>query len=243
MENNFLEKLAEKIEKGEENSPFLFIGQNLELVNSDVHSIANNLLAKFWIPKVYLYILADNWETIKIEEIKIYLTKANTTPAYDFQIFLIENVSRMTIGAANSTLKFLEEPGKKNIIFLTNKGETWILDTILSRVQTVNLWWQSLDSKDEFFYSMIDSHLHPHPSPLPGGEGIAANTDLISYFFRNKPEKDEYIRFLQTIVLYTKDKNILNSLELSELLDDINAVALNNVAARGVVDKWILKLR
>jgi hypothetical protein len=44
----------------------------------------------------------------------------------------------MTLQASNSLLKFFEEPGKQNIIFLSAKSESGILDTILSRVQTVN---------------------------------------------------------------------------------------------------------
>jgi len=36
-------------------------------------------------------------------------------------------------------LKFFEEPDVTNIIFLTNTSESGILDTILSRVQTIDL--------------------------------------------------------------------------------------------------------
>ena len=227
--NNFINKLKQNIKIGESNSPILFSGQNLELLNQEVKGIASSLLSDFDVPSINLFILEDNWEKIKIDEIKRFLEISNSTTPYTFQIFFIENISRMTLQATNSCLKFFEEPWAKNLIFLTNFGEAGVLDTILSRVQTVDLWLSSTESKDEFFYSIIDSHLR-------------GSTELISYFFRNKLEKPEYIRFLKTIILYIRD-NLVFLNYLDELEDDINAVANNNVNARWVVDKWILKLK
>ena len=235
MKNNIiLNKIISKIKTGEEISPVLFSGKNPELLNQQVKNIALSLFSEFDVPNINLFTLNDDWETIKILEIKKFLELANTTTPYAFQIFFIENISRMTLPATNSCLKFFEEPGKKNIIFLTNSWEAGVLDTILSRVQFVDLWWASVESKDEFFYSMIDSY-------------IKGWVDLISYFFRNKLEKAEYIRFLNTIILYSKDNlhschSVLDTESLGELEYDINAVAKNNVNSRWVIDKWILKL-
>jgi hypothetical protein len=36
---NFDEFLSEKIDKGEEISPFLFIGKNLEILNTNIYNI------------------------------------------------------------------------------------------------------------------------------------------------------------------------------------------------------------
>jgi len=58
--------------------------------------------------------------------------------------------------SANSCLKFLEEPSIGNIIFLTNTSESQILETILSRVQTINIFSSVKSEKNEFFYSLID---------------------------------------------------------------------------------------
>lgn len=232
--NNFLNKLKKNIKIGETNSPFLFSAKNLEILNSEVKNIALNLFSEFEVPNINLFVLEDNWEKIKIAEIKRFLELSNSTTPYAFQIFFIENISRMTLQATNSCLKFFEEPWAKNIIFLTNKWEAWVLDTIISRVQFIDLWGTSIDIKDEFFYSMIESYIN-------------WKIDLISYFFRNKVEKQEYIRFLQTIILFVKDSYYkwsfpINTESFEELEDDINVVANNNVNARWIVDKWILKL-
>ncbi len=226
--NNFINKLEENLKIGEGNSPILFSGKNIELLNEKVRNISFELMAKFWVPKVNLFILEDNKEKLKIEDVKKFLDISNTSTPYEFQIFLIENISRMTLQSANSCLKFFEEPWKKNIIFLTNLWETWVLETVLSRVQFVYLWWEWFESKDEFFYSLIDSSLK-------------WSKDLYNYFFKNKLEKDEYVRFLKTIILYAK-QNFVFLEYLEEVNDDINAIINNNVNSRWVIDKWILKL-
>jgi hypothetical protein len=120
MFNNFVESLETKIINGEEVSPFLFVGQNIELVNDKIKAISKEALKKFQIPYTYLYIFEDNTEKIKIKEVKSFVELSYSKPPYPFQIFLIENISRLTIASSNSLLKLLEEPGKMNIIFLTN---------------------------------------------------------------------------------------------------------------------------
>ncbi|MBT3727533.1 hypothetical protein HOG21_07985 [bacterium] len=57
---------------------------------------------------------------MKINEIKEFVLNSNSKPPFKFQIFFIENVSRLTLKASNSLLKFFEEPSSINIIFLTN---------------------------------------------------------------------------------------------------------------------------
>jgi DNA polymerase III delta prime subunit len=96
------------------------MGQNLELTNSKVNDIALKLLKDFDIPNSYLYTLEDSPDAIKIKELKEFIEFSHSKPPYTFQIFFIQNISRFTLTSSNSLLKFLEEPGKQNIIFLTN---------------------------------------------------------------------------------------------------------------------------
>ncbi|HAO14265.1 MAG TPA: hypothetical protein DDE71_01665 [Tenacibaculum sp.] len=108
--SNTKQKIIKKVGIGEEISPFLFVGQNLELLSSDIKSLANDLFEEFSIPSVNLFVLEDNGEKIKIEEIKNFVNPSNIKTPYKFQIFFIENISRMTLQASNSCLKFFEEP-------------------------------------------------------------------------------------------------------------------------------------
>lgn len=225
-----LDNLILKIEKGEEVSPFLFLGANKELVWTEVKNIALELLKYFEIPSTYLFAMEDLWEKIKTSEIKKFLEPTFLWTPYKIQIFFIENISRMTLWAANSSLKIFEEPGKTNIIFLSDISESMILDTILSRVQIKKLWWTSLSKKDDFYLSIIASYLEEN------------NPESLSYFFRNKLEKEDYIKFLENLIIYAKENMILIDF-LEELNDDINMIITNNVNAKGVVDKWLLKIK
>ena len=224
-----LEKIIKKIKKGESLSPFLFIGQNTDLLNSKVEEIIFELFSEFDIPKLNLIKLEDNGENIKIQEIKEFIKKSELSTPYKFQIFFIENVSRLTLQSANSCLKFFEEPGKQNIIFLTNSWENWILETILSRVQTVNLWLNIKSEKNAFFFNLLDNYLKKR------------TPEIFSYFFRNKLEKEELIDFLKNLILYAKENLVFLDL-VEEIDEDINLILKNNVNARGIVDKYLMRI-
>lgn len=227
MKNNLIiQQLIKKIETGEEISPVLFSSTNLEIVNREVLSIIKELLKYFSIPEQVVYTLKDNWEQIKIEEIKDFMQNSFKVANFDFQIFLIENISRFNDKSANACLKFFEEPGKKNIIFLTNSGENQVLETILSRVSKIKLDTQKVENKNMFFSNLIEDR--------------NKNTNLYSYFFSSKLEKQEYIDFLDTLFIYGKTH--FTSDFLYELNEDIFAVKKNNVLVKYIVDKWILKI-
>lgn len=224
-----IKQISERIKKGEELSPFLFIGQNTEILNSKVEEIILELFSEFEIPKVNLIKLEDNWENIKIQEIKAFTKKWELGTPYKFQIFFIENVSRLTLQSANSCLKFFEEPWIQNIIFLTNSWENGVLETILSRVQTVNLWLNKKVEQNTFYFNLLDNYLEKR------------NSEIFSYFFRNKLEKFEYIDFLKNLILYSKKNFVFLDL-IEEIDEDINLVEKNNVNVKSIVDKYLLKI-
>ncbi len=228
--NNIIDTIKDKINKGEEISPFLFIGKNLEILNSQITEIWKDLLNEFQIPNVYLYKLEDNNEKIKIKEVKSFIEHSNSTVPYKFQIFFIENISRLTIASSNSLLKFFEEPWVQNIIFTSNSWENNILETIISRVQIIDLWWNKLEKNNEFYLSMIHSYINNN------------SNEIISYFFKNKLEKDEYINFLENLILYSK-KHFCFIDYISEINDEISLIKQNNVNAKYIVDKWLLKIK
>ena len=229
INKSIIENIIWQINKGDKKSPFLFLGKNADLLNSDIKNLWLELLKHFEIPSNYLYTFEDNWEKIKIKDIKSFIEFSNSKPPYKFQIFFIENISRFTISAWNSLLKFFEEPDVTNVIFLSNTSESWVLDTILSRVQTFNTWWQTKVKKDEFIFSMINSYIKNK------------NSEILSYYFRNKLEKEEYINFLENLIIYSKENLVfINFLE--EIDEDINSIKQNNVVAKYVVDKWLLKI-
>ncbi len=228
MEQVF-KNIVEKIWKGEELSPFLFIDKNIEILNEKIKSLSYEIFEFYKIPKVFLYTLENSWENKKISEVKNFVENANKSTPYKVQIFFIQNITNMTLQASNSLLKFFEEPGKQNIIFLSAKSESGILDTILSRVQTVNFSWKQKDKTDFFYQDLIKNYVENNDS------------EILTYFFKAKLEKQNFIDFLENLIIFIKN-NLIFVEFLDEILQDINAINQNNVNAKYIVDKWILKI-
>lgn len=230
MKMNSFDIIQKQIQKGGVVSPFLFLSPNLELLHWELYTYILSLLKDHDIDMQSLFHISDSDEAIKIEEIKKLLTHGEIKPRFKFQIFLIENISRMTTQAQNSCLKFFEEPWEGNIIILTNSSESWILDTILSRVQIIS-WATHIRARvSEFYYDMIYSHDHQQ------------SDELIRYMFSSKLEKWEYIEFLKALIEYISQTWKYIWL-LENIHDDINGILKNNFQGKYIADTYIMKLQ
>lgn len=226
---NSLENIWLQIQRGGEISPFLFLSPNLELLHSDIMSYIHWLLREHDIDKQSLFHISDSPESLKIDEVKKFLAQWEVKARFAFQVFFIENISRMTPQAQNSCLKFFEEPWKWNIIILTNSSQSGILDTILSRVQIISLQRGALQRTNEFYYDLIRSHSEQK------------SDELIRYMFSAKLEKTDYAEFLQTLVEYISNTGTHISL-LDEIHEDINGILKNNLQGKYIADKYIMYL-
>jgi len=231
MINNkeIIETINKSLEKKEEFMPFLFTWTSLTKVNFLVHNLISELFEQLNVDKNNLFLLEDTWEKLKIDEIKNFVNKSHKKPSWLFQVFFIENISRFTLQAANSTLKFLEEPGVGNIIFLTNGWENYVLDTILSRVNVHNINFWLSNHWSDFYYSLIDNYIKND------------NIEILSYFFSEKLEKENYINFLKTLIEYGK-KNFVFLDKLDEIENSINMITNNNIVSKYQVDKFLMQL-
>lgn len=231
--DDIFNKIIEKIDKGEEISPFLFISKNTEILNENIKNLALKILKHYEIPKEYFYVFVKEKETksekIWVEEIRNFSSKADILTPFKVQIFLIENLWNLTDSAWNSLLKFFEEPWVQNIVFTTNSSEVGILDTILSRVQIINFESKSKDKTNSFYQDLLKNYLKNN------------DTEIINYFFNAKIEKEEYISFLENLIIFIKN-NLIFIEFLDEILEDINAIKQNNVNAKFITDKWIFKI-
>ena len=231
-----LTEIESSIQKGEQTAPFLFLWDNLELLHWELLWDIRMLLKKYEIDIQSLFHLEDDGANIKISEVKNFLSHGDIRPRFAFQVFFIENISRMTTQAQNACLKFFEEPWVGNIIILTNTSKSWILDTILSRVQIISssqsltfTFSQKRDNTQSFYHSLIESHISK------------SSNELVRYFFSGKYEKDEYVNFLEELIWYIANSG--NFLEfLDEIHEDIWGISKNNLQGRYIVDKYIMKL-
>lgn len=98
--------------------------------------------------------------TIKKEQILILQNEFSKTSLVEgARIYIIDEVEKMTSAAANSLLKFMEEPeGKKTYGFLLTENINSVLQTIQSRSQIIHL--QGIDKK-EIKNKLLESDIDP----------------------------------------------------------------------------------
>lgn len=230
MLNNIIELITSQLNKKEEIAPFLFLWNNISKVNNEIEILCNDLCEKLDINKNYVFKLVDDDTKIKVRDVKDFLERVYISPTYKAQIFIIENISRMTEESSNSCLKIFEEPPLWNIILLSSESESSILDTILSRCTIINFDKKEDDIKNDFYYSMIDDYIR----------GI--NYSLASYTFKEKLEKEAYIKILKNLIIYFREKLIYLDF-IEKINDDINWIQKNNLLPKYVLDKYLIKIK
>lgn len=78
--------------------------------------------------------------SIKVEQIRYLKSEFNKSGVEsDRKVFIIQDAQKMSIGAANSLLKFLEEPSGNITAFLLTSEPQKLLPTIISRCQEVEM--------------------------------------------------------------------------------------------------------
>ena len=77
--------------------------------------------------------------SIKVEQIRYLKSEFNKSGESDRKVFIIQDAQKMSIGAANSLLKFLEEPSGNITAFLLTSEPQKLLPTIISRCQEVEM--------------------------------------------------------------------------------------------------------
>ncbi len=97
----------------------------------------------------------DVGEGLSIEEVRSIVERASQSHAYPYLIFVLENIGRMKVEAANALLKTLEEPGEDVIFFLTANTEDDVLPTIRSRCSVT--YFQTVPESE--LKPMIDGHV------------------------------------------------------------------------------------
>lgn len=82
----------------------------------------------------------EEGESLKIEQFRKLKTQLGFgAHEGNYRVILIPNADRMTVQAANSVLKLLEEPPAGWIFFLTASDSNLLLPTLVSRCQTIRL--------------------------------------------------------------------------------------------------------
>lgn len=163
-----------------------------------------------------------------------------------YKIFIIKEAHKMTNSAANSLLKFLEEPSSNVIGILISDEITSILPTILSRCTQLDFKpLQSIDFKQlvtelninerqAYYYSSVASK-YIDKDDFINNESYLLFEDVFNKFIKTLTydvDKSAYV--LQAILLKHKDKAVVN--EALNMFLDMLIVFFNDIIVAREVD-------
>ena len=181
--------------------------------------------------------------SIKKEEIQTLKSDLSVKSFYGKKIYRIRDIEKMTEQAANSLLKFLEEPEDDIIAILSCKNISAVLPTIISRCQQIKLIGQSENieiEQDEELINITKEYVKrymrkPHLANI--------------YLLEKLKSKDEVVEFFKYLSLkaaksYNEEtvRDIVNVSKVQEkilqALTDLNG----NVNATLVLEKFIFTI-
>lgn len=175
---------------------------------------------------VFLFETED--KTFKIEKTREIIEKSSIKPWEKFNIFIIREIDKFSIGASNSLLKLFEDVPERLIILLTTSSKNNLLETISSRI--LDFW------SDEIVYelstiskSIIDDFFRWDKSRI---------VDLV---FWEKIERFEYIAILEYLLVKLRYNNS-NPEIITKILDWIRSIHTTNTNPKYILDTVILSL-
>ncbi len=128
-----------------------------------------------------VHVIEPEGASIKKHQIKMLQEEfAKTAMESNRKVYIINHADLMTVNAANSLLKFLEEPDSHTTAILITEQVQQILPTILSRCQVVSFKPLPFEKLVEM---LIDAGVNPKKAPLIAkmtnsfDEGMALNED------------------------------------------------------------------
>ena len=168
------------------------------------------------------------------------------------RIYIINNADRLNTSAANSILKFLEEPEEGIIAILVTENTSGILETIKSRCQIIRLKKDKI-TKDKSYIETIKKILIQNKSTKENDEDqlnekIEKVINFINYYenhhldtiiFMQKlwhdyiKTKDDMLDAFDIMIMYYRDIlniKVDNNTEIFEKTKDIEKIIQNNNA-------------
>ncbi|WP_077210327.1 DNA polymerase III subunit delta' [Bacillus dakarensis] len=128
-----------------------------------------------------IHLIEPDGLSIKKDQIRMLQEEFSKTAVESKQkVYMIVHADRMTVNAANSLLKFLEEPSSQTVAILLTEQAQKILPTILSRCQAIQ--FRPLSS-DNLIEKLIEHGVDQRKAPLIAqltnnlDEGLNLNND------------------------------------------------------------------
>lgn len=121
-------------------------------------------------------------DQISIQQMRLVKERAQMKPLRGkWRVFLIDQIDRANIQAANSLLKTLEEPPEHLILIVTARNPYDLLTTIRSRSVILNMGRLSATEMDAFLKGRDIDHPKRRLALAEGSPGVAVSLDLETY--------------------------------------------------------------
>lgn len=207
-----------------------------------------------------LWIKKEQLDNLQVDFSKKSLTGGN-------QVYIINHAEKLNTQAANSILKFLEEPVPNIIAILVTNNKYSLLDTIISRCQVISLKDGQVDLSNMSLIENIAHHLFNSQNAIKefvenpkNGDIINKVLEFVYYYekngidtllFSNKlwhsliKEKENITNALEIMLLFYKDiltYKLKNKLEIFVIDSGIEYINKNNTSAK-LCDKINLILK
>jgi hypothetical protein len=151
------------------------------------------------------------------------------------KIAILEAFPGVTLDAQNAFLKILEEPPVDTIILILTTTLDFVLPTILSRCNLIDLSRKKrLEEEDkELYKTLLDSLLNN-------------NANILVIAQKYGKDKDTALGFLENLIIIAED-NLSNNYSLGKILDNLQTtyslIKSTNVSVRFALENLFLNLK
>lgn len=177
---------------------------------------------------------------IKKEQLLELMEKFSNKSVYGtYQIYVIHHAEMLNLSAANTILKFLEEPESNIIAILLSTHRYKVLPTILSRCSVMTLKQEKsrmIDVNDNQTLIKLLNNLLIENDPL-----IIGFNDYYEKLFQTKELSLDTLKKISKILQYYIQTNDLNSLNIKSGEINLNKFQLLEMVS--IIDEFSVKLQ
>lgn len=179
-------------------------------------------------------VIENESQTIKKEQLLDLQVKFESKPTFlKYNIYIVKNAEKMTESAQNTILKFLEEPQDDILGFLIVDQKEKLLETIVSRCQTIKEFYSEDLLTSEEIINLASKYYNGLSNSDKKLMLINKESSLIL------KSKDDLASFLKQLIKYYKEEQ--NNKQIVLLKKYINDIEYN-INVELFLDKLVLEM-
>src|SRR5574344_339516 len=179
----------------------------------------------------------------QLEELE---NKFSLKPIYSkYNAYLIVEADKMNNNAANTILKFLEEPADNIIGFLITKNSNEILPTIKSRCEIIKVIYNEDQSIDQEIASMAEEYI----DKIMKKNDYLINKDLLNKVNNDRNTIYQIVTYLFNVYYEKLENNLKNNININNELKIIDVLKKGlklikyNVNLELTLDDLVIEMR